>query len=112
MASAKRKKTVSRILFMKIRLPAAEAMQSLSFMMKSAKPFVAAMGDPPMRLLRNVDNPTELIQIVEYEAESGIEFNRQKLAGDPMTRNFVQAWRALFPGGVEIDVYEDITEGA
>jgi hypothetical protein len=24
----------------------------------------------------------------------------------------LQAWRTLFPGAIEIDVYEDITEGA
>jgi hypothetical protein len=28
-----------------------------------------------------------------------------------MLRNFVQGWRSLFPGGVEIDVYEDVTGG-
>jgi hypothetical protein len=24
--------------------------------------------------------------------------------------NYMQAWRALFPGAIEIDVYEDVTE--
>ena len=105
-------KKVNRILVMKIRLPAAEAISSLSMMMKSASQFYSAFGDAKMRLLRNVDNPTELIQIVEYQAEQAIELNRQRLASDPMARNFIQAWRALFPGGVEIDVYEDVTESA
>ena len=112
MASRTKQKKVSRILVMKIKLPAPEAIQSISMMMNSAKPFVAAIGDPPMRLLRNVDNPSELVQIVEYKADHALELNRQKLASDPMTRNFVQAWRMLFPGGVEMDVYEDVSEGA
>jgi len=81
-------------------------------MMKTAAPFYAGFGDAQVRLLRNVDNPTEVIQIVEYEAEHAVEFNRQKLASDPMARNFVQAWRMLFPGGVEMDVYEDVTKSA
>jgi hypothetical protein len=105
-------KKAKRILLMKIKLPAPEAFQALSMMMKSASPFYKALGDGKMRLLRNVDNPSELIQIVEYEAEQALELNRQRLASDPMTRNFVQAWRMLFPGGVEIDVYEDVTEKA
>jgi hypothetical protein len=105
-------KKVNRIVLMKIKLPTAEAFQSLSMMMKSATPFYQALGDGKMRLLRNVDSPSELIQIVEYEAEQSLELNRQKLASDPMTRNFIQAWRTLFPGGVEIDVYEDVTESA
>ena len=105
-------KKLNRILVMKIKLPAPEAFQSLSMVMKSASPFYKALGDGKMRLLRNVDSPTELIQIVEYEAEQTLELNRQRLASDPMARNFVQAWRMLFPGGVEIDVYEDVTESA
>jgi hypothetical protein len=27
-----------------------------------------------------------------------------------MTRNIVQAWRSLFPGAIQIDDYEDVTE--
>lgn len=111
MAAAAKKKKVRRILLTKIKLPAPEAIGSLSMMMHSAKPFVAAMGNPEMRLLRNVDDPTELVQIVEYDAEHAVELNRQKLASDPMTRNFVQAWRTLFPGGVTMDVYEDVSDG-
>jgi hypothetical protein len=105
-------KKVNRIVLMKIKLPTAEAFQSLSMMMKSATPFYKALGEGKMRLLRNVDSPTELIQIVEYEAEQTLEVNRQRIASDPTMRNFVQAWRMLFPGGVEIDVYEDVTESA
>jgi len=107
---ATKSKKVSRILVMKIKLPTAEAIKSLSMMMKSATPFYPAFGDAKVRLLRNVDAPSEVIQIIEYEAEQAVELNRQKVASDPMARNFVQAWRMLFPGGVEIDVYEDVTE--
>ncbi len=105
-------KKLNRILVMKIKLPAPEALQSLSVMMKTATPFYQAFGDGKMRLLRNVDSPTEIIQIVEYEAEQSLELNRQRLASDPMMRNFVQAWRMLFPGGIEIDIYEDVTGSA
>ena len=107
---ASKTKKVNRILVIKIKLPTAEAIASLSMMMKSATPFYPAFGGAKVRLLRNVDSPAEVIQIVEYEAEQGMELNRQKLASDPMARNILQGWRMLFPGGVEMDVYEDVTE--
>jgi hypothetical protein len=103
---------VPRVLVMKMKLPGPEAQASLAMMMKTAAPFYQAFGGGQMRLLRNVDSPNELIQIVEYAADRGLELNRQKLASDPMLRNFVQGWRSLFPGGVEIDVYEDVTGNA
>jgi hypothetical protein len=103
-------KKVNRILVMKIRLPTAEAIGSLSMMMKSASPFYKAFGDAKVRLLRNVDSPSDVVQMVEYQAEAAIEINRTKLASDPMVRNFMQGWRSMFPGGIEMDVYEDVTE--
>jgi hypothetical protein len=103
---------VNRTLVMKIRLPAPEAINSLSMMMKSASPFYKAFGDAKVRLLRNVDSPSDVLQIVEYQAEPAVELNRQKLASDPMVRNFLQGWRAMFPGGIEMDVYEDVGERA
>jgi hypothetical protein len=111
-AMAAKTKKVNRILVIKIKLPTAEAITSLSMMMKSATPFYPAFGDAKVRLLRNVDSPADVIQIVEYEAEHGMELNRQKFASDPMARNILQGWRMLFPGGVEMDVYEDVTESA
>ena len=107
---ASNSKKVSRILVIKTKLPTAEAIQSLSMMMKSATPFYSAFGDAKVRLLRNVDSPSDVMQIIEYQAEQGLELNRQKLASDPMARNFLQAWRMLFPGAIEMDVYEDMTE--
>jgi hypothetical protein len=103
-------KKVSRILVMRIKLPSAEAIKSLSMMMKSSAPFYQASHGAKMRLLRNVDAPTEVVQIVEYQAEETMESNRQKLASDPMARTFVQAWRTMFPAGFEMDVYEDVTD--
>jgi hypothetical protein len=61
-----------------------------------------------IRLLRNVDDRAQFVQVIEYRAEASFEQGRQKLASDPMTQNIVQSWRALFPGAVELDVFEDV----
>ena len=52
----------------------------LSAMMKSAQPFWEFFGTMRMRLLQNVDDPGR----------------------------FIQAWRSMLPGAVEIDVYEEV----
>jgi hypothetical protein len=48
--------------------------------------------------------------VIEYQADRALELNRQKLASEPMVQNYLHTWRTFFPGAVEIDVYEDVTE--
>jgi hypothetical protein len=101
---------VTRFLHIKFRAPAADASQMLP-MMKAALPMLEAMG-ARVRLMRNADDPSQFVQIIAYQTDPTIEASRQKVASDPMLRNYMQAWRTMFPGPVEMDVYEDVTEGA
>jgi hypothetical protein len=32
------------------------------------------------------------------------------MASDPTMQNFLQAWRAMFPGAADAEVYEDVGE--
>jgi hypothetical protein len=95
---------------MQVRMKAAgmDAAQLLSFV-RAAIPFYEAFGGVRIRLLRNVDDPGQFVQLVEYEVDESFELNRQKIAGDPMMRNYLQTWRTLLQAPVEIDVYEDVT---
>ena len=102
----------NRILHVKIKTPSPDAAKLVATMMKTAAPMVRAFGDVRIRLLCNVDDQARFLQVIEYQADQAIEQNRQKLASDPVTQNIVQAWRALFPGAVEIDIYEDVTDNA
>ena len=99
-----------RILLVKIRIPSADSTPLLTATMKNALSMYGAFGDAQVRLLRNADDRTQFLQEIEYQMDEKIELNRQKFASDPMVQNYLQAWRALFPGTIEIDVYEDITE--
>ena len=78
-------------------------------LMKSATPFYQALGSKRVRLLRNVDDPAQLLMEIEYETHAGLELNRQKVASDPMVRTFLQGWRAMLAGNAEVDVYEDVS---
>jgi hypothetical protein len=101
-----------RVLFLKVRTPSADAATLLMSMMNNAAPLYKAFGDAKIRLLRNADDPAQFLQVIEYQADPAIELNRQKLASEPMVQTYLHTWRSLFPGAVEIDVYEDVTDNA
>jgi hypothetical protein len=98
---------VMRTLHLKFTLPGADPAQ-LSAMMRSAQPFWEFFGTMRMRLLQNVDDPGRFIQVVDYEADEAVELNRQRIVGDPRMQGFIQAWRSMLPGAIEIDVYDEV----
>lgn len=102
----------NRILCVRLRTPSADATTLLVTMMKNAFPLYKAFGDAQVRLMRNVDDQTQFLQVIEYQTDRAFELNRQKLASDPVVQTYLQTCRSLFPGALEIDVYEDVTEDA
>jgi hypothetical protein len=95
-------------MLVRIKTPGVDASQLIA-LAKTAIPLYQAFGGARIRLLRNVDDPSQFMQVVEYELDETIELNRQKIASDPMMRNYLQTWRTLLQAPVEIDVYEDVT---
>ena len=98
---------VVRTLHLKFTMPAADPAQ-LSAMIKSAKPFYEFFGTMRVHLLQNVDDPARFIQVIEYETDEAVEINRQRIASDPRLQGFIQGWRAMLPGAVEVDVYQEV----
>ena len=94
-----------RVLHVKIRAASPDMARLAVAMMKNTFPLVEAFGDAHVRLLKNIDEPSVFLQVIEYETDEAFELNRHKLASDPT----LQAWRALFSGLIAIDVYEDVT---
>jgi hypothetical protein len=86
----------------------AGASDQLIAMMKSTAPLYQMFGKARVRLLQNVDDPGQFVQEVDYETPESMEINRQKIASDPRVQAYLQAWRAMFPGGIEIDVYKEM----
>jgi hypothetical protein len=100
---------VTRFLHVKFRAPTTDTTQLLP-LMKAALPMLEALG-ARVRLMRNADDHSQILQIIEYHMDPQLEASRQKAASDPMLRNYMQAWRTVFPGPMEMDVYEDVTDG-
>jgi hypothetical protein len=98
---------VIRTLHLRFTMPAADPAQ-LSALIKSAKPFYEFFGTTRVRLLQNVDDPARFIQVIDYETDESVEINRQRIASDPRIQTYLQAWRTMLPGAVEIDVYQEV----
>jgi len=98
---------VRRTLQLRFTMPSADPTQLLSFV-NASKPFYEMMGGTEVRLLQNVDDPAKFIQVIEYETPEAMELNRQRIASDVRLQTYLQAWRAILPGGVEVDVYKDV----
>ena len=98
---------VRRTLQLRFTLPSADSTHLVA-MIKAAAPFYQMFGNAEVRLLQNVDDPTKFVQQIEYEAAEDWELNRQRLAGDARMQAYLQGWRAMFPGVLEIDVYQGV----
>jgi hypothetical protein len=99
---------VKRVLQIKLRA-LGDAGQILAFI-RSAAPFYRTQGGTGFRVLQNVDEPAQLVIEIEYAANAELELNRHKVASDPMVRAFLQGWRTILAGTVDMDVYMDVTE--
>ncbi len=98
---------VRRTLQLRFTLPSADSGQ-LAAMIKAAAPFYQMFGKADVRLLQNVDDPAKFVQIIDYDANEDWELNRQRIASDPRMQVYLQTWRSMFPGGLEIDVFQEV----
>jgi hypothetical protein len=98
---------VRRTLQLRFTLPSGDSGQ-LAAMIKAAAPFYQMFGSAEVRLLQNVDDPAKFVQLIEYEANEDWELNRQRVASDPRMLVYLQTWRTMFPGALEIDVYQEV----
>lgn len=90
------------------RFTLAGASEQMIAMIKSAAPLYQMFTDARVRLLQNVDDPSRFLQEIEYDAPESLELNRQQLASDPRVQTYLQAWRSMFPGAIEMEVFKVI----
>ena len=100
-------KTVRRTLHLRFTFPGADSEQ-LSALMRAAAPFYQMFGSAQFKLLRNADDPSKYIQVIEYDTPEAFETNRQTIASDVRMQTYLQVWRAMLPGALEIDVYQEV----
>lgn len=96
---------IRRTLHVRFTLPGAAA--SMLPMLKSATPFYQFFDGAEVRLLQNVDDPSRFVQVIEYSTPESVEANRQQIASDARVQAYLMACRSVFPGAVEVDVYQE-----
>lgn len=97
---------IRRTLHFRFTLPGAS--EQMIAMIKSAAPLYQMLGEAQVRLLQNVDDPARFLQEIEYDAPEAMELNRQKLASDARVQAYLQAWRAMVPGAIEMEVFQEL----
>ena len=100
-------KTVRRVLQLKFTLPGTEPTRFVTFI-KATAPYYELFGGKQIRLLQNVDQPGQFMQIIDYEVNESLESSRHEIARDPRLQGMLQAWRTMFSGTVEVDVFREI----
>ena len=95
---------IRRTLHFKFTLPGAS--EQIVAMIKSSAPIYQMFSNATVRLLQNVDDPNRFLQEIEYDAPAAMELNRQQFASDPRVQAYLQGWRQMFPGSIELDVYK------
>ena len=101
---------VRRTLHFRFTLPGVDPSQFMGFL-KALSPYYEFFGGAKVRFLQNTDDPSRFIQVVEYEMPESVETNRQRIASDVRVQAYLQAWRTMVPGAVEIDVYREVEGG-
>jgi hypothetical protein len=97
---------IRRTLHFRFTLPGAS--EQMIAMIKSAGPLYQMFGDAQVRLLQNVDDPGRFLQEIEYDAPEAMELNRQQLASDARVQAYLQAWRSMVPGAIEMEVFKEL----
>jgi hypothetical protein len=100
-------KKVFRVVQLRFTLPTPDPSQFVG-LIKATAPYYELFGSKQVRVLQNVDNPAQFVQIIDYEVHESLETSRQQIAADPRLQAFLQAWRQMFPGSVEIDVFREV----
>ena len=100
---------LNRTLHLRFTLPTtADPAQVVAFI-KAAQPYFGLFGGREVRLLQNVDYPSQFVQILDYDVHESLETSRQQIASDPRLQAFLQGWRQMFPGTIEVDVFREVT---
>jgi hypothetical protein len=98
---------IRRTLHLRFTMPTADTSHFVA-MIKAAAPFYQMFGKAQVRLLQDVDDPAKFIQEIEYEAHEDWEMSRKRLAGDLRMQTFLQTWRTMFPGALEVEVFQEV----
>src|SRR5262249_58124080 len=81
---------VTRTLHLKFTLPTADPTQLLTFI-KATAPYYELFGGRQVRLLQNVDSPSQFVQILDYDVNPSLATSPHQFPTDPRPPPFPPA---------------------
>lgn len=96
------------ILHLRIRVVEENQEKLLAFL-REALPFYEQPGIR-IRLLRNREDPSRFIEIVEYDDRETHDRDQVRVDSDPQMRDLLDRWHTLLEGVLEVETYEEISE--
>lgn len=73
--------------------------------LREAIPFYESPGGIRVRVLEDRDDPTRLIEVVEYASRADFERDQLRVEQDPRMKGYLERWRALLDGAPVVEVY-------
>src|SRR5512139_2431223 len=73
--------------------------------LREAVPFYEAPGGIRVRLLWDVANRDQFIEIVEYADQATYDRDQQRVAVDSQMKQYLDRWRALLVGPPQVETY-------
>ncbi|GIK49122.1 MAG: antibiotic biosynthesis monooxygenase [Hyphomonadaceae bacterium] len=84
--------------------------QELGAFLRNAVPYYEALPGVRVRLLRSLDDPSQYVEVVEYETVAAFNADEKRMAIDPRMQAFLRDWRATLAQDVIVETYEDVSE--
>ena len=69
---------------------------------------MSSLGGVRVRMLRSVDDPTQFIEIIEYDDRDAFKKDQHRVASDPQMRGYIQIWHSLLADGADGVEVEDL----
>ena len=77
-----------------------------------ARPFYEQPGGITMRLLQQMTDPSEFIEVFEYESRAAYEGDERRVRDDPRMKAYLERWRSLLDGPPVVEAYlEQVIDG-
>ena len=97
------------VINLRIAVPIENQKKFIRFL-RDAVPFYQTSGGIFIKLFRSIDDPTKLIEVVEYENRDSFEKDQIRVENNVIMKNYLDKWRSLLVGDIAVEVYEEITD--
>lgn len=77
--------------------------------LREAVTYYEAPGGMRVRLLQRREDPTEFLEIVEYDSVAGYTADQTRVEHDPAMRELLDRWREILAEPAVVETYDDIT---